>query len=437
MSVQFQNTILLADCNGKVLTSLYGDVLQLNADNFITDLTNFDINFLHQVLSQRIIEPIVRIAVLYDDESVNYIIPESDIINKGISYNEGYQNGVRRTISLKLVNKSVQEFRNNVINTVYPYMPSASKLWYGTKIGYDIGFRYQGSDYLFRRGIYVITDFDLNNSVSSKEVSYQLKDKFEIFSGNTGVLETGYEIPVGTPIDLCVDDLLNLSCSDGDHYDLKPCIIDSKYSGFVTQSTIRIDEGGHLSDIFDQLATQMSAEYYYNSTGNLVFTPIDASMNDVDKPILWSYDDGQLSTLELKYTDDIINVVSVNGTNVDGGIYSGTAKNDNLSSPINVYMIKERRKATITNANVWTDDMAKELAEYHLREATLYQLKQSITVPFNPLLMVNNLIELTNENLNMERDRWLITGISYSVGDESMRLDLTALNYLPYTFRGK
>ena len=47
MSVQFQNTILLADCNGKVLTSLYGDVLQLNADNFITDLTNFDINFLH------------------------------------------------------------------------------------------------------------------------------------------------------------------------------------------------------------------------------------------------------------------------------------------------------------------------------------------------------------------------------------------------------
>ena len=181
----------------------------------------------------------------------------------------------------------------------------------------------------------------------------------------------------------------------------------------------------------------MSAEYYYNSTGNLIFTPIDASMNDVDKPILWSYDDGQLSTLELKYTDDIINVVSVNGTNVDGGIYSGTAKNDNLSSPINVYMIKERRKATITNANVWTDDMAKELAEYHLREATLYQLKQSITVPFNPLLMVNNLIELTNENLNMERDRWLITGISYSIGDESMRLDLTALNYLPYTFRGK
>ena len=70
--------------------------------------------------------------------------------------------------------------------------------------------------------------------MSSKEVSYQLKDKFEIFSGNTGVLETGYEIPVGTPIDLCIDDLLNLSCSDGDHYDLKPCIIDSKYSGFVT-----------------------------------------------------------------------------------------------------------------------------------------------------------------------------------------------------------
>jgi hypothetical protein len=35
----------------------------------------------------------------------------------------------------------------------------------------------------------------------------------------------------------------------------------------------------------------MSAEYYYSAVGNLVFYPVDDSMNDVSKPILWVYDE--------------------------------------------------------------------------------------------------------------------------------------------------
>lgn len=483
MSIQFENTTVLRTNDGQILAELYGEILQVLTEDLIAEYNILDLNILRQILSQRIIQPVARISVLHDDETVDYIIPNSDIINNGISYNEGYQNGERRSISLKLINKAVRKesdaasfFKNNGVTLnkdllqvtggqllasqeqideavlcvdksdfdiestdyviSYPYMPSTTTLWYGTKIGYDIGFKYQGTDYFFRRGVYVVTNFDLNYSISDREITYQLKDKFNIFSGNTGVLDTGYEIPVGTPIDICITDLLNLPCSDGDHYDLKTCIIDVKYSGFVTQSTIRIDEGGHVSDILDQLATQMSAEYYYSATGNLLFVPIDESMNDIDKPILWSYEDVDLSSLELKYEEDIINVIKVTGTNVDGALCSGVAKNENLASPINIYAIKERRKATIDNANVWTDDMAKELAEYNLRQATLFQLKQSISVPFNPLLMVNNIIELTNENLHMSKQKWLITGISYTMGDRSMNLDLTAINYLPSTVKG-
>ena len=35
----------------------------------------------------------------------------------------------------------------------------------------------------------------------------------------------------------------------------------------------------------------MSAEYYYNMVGHLVFYPVDESMNDINKPILWVYDE--------------------------------------------------------------------------------------------------------------------------------------------------
>ena len=55
-------------------------------------------------------------------------------------------------------------------------------------------------------------------------------------------------------------------------------------------------------------------------------------------------------------------MVQVTGNNIDGQIYSGIAKNTNLNSPINIYRIKERKMMPIDTANVWSDEMAEELA---------------------------------------------------------------------------
>ena len=50
-----------------------------------------------------------RIFILFDDETINYEIPNEDILLTG-SYNENYQNGQRRTLSFSLYNNIKEEF---------------------------------------------------------------------------------------------------------------------------------------------------------------------------------------------------------------------------------------------------------------------------------------------------------------------------------------
>ncbi len=117
-------------------------------------------------------------------------------------------------------------------------------MWYGKKIKYDIGLYWNGKPYYFNRGIYIIDGFDFSYTTSQREVTYQLKDKFCIYAGTTGTLDVGYEIPVDTPIEEVISSIQNFSNIDGTVNDLKSCIIDTKYTGFKTQATIRVEAGG-------------------------------------------------------------------------------------------------------------------------------------------------------------------------------------------------
>ena len=213
--------------------------------------------------------------------------------------------------------------------------------------------------------------------------------------------------------------------------DIKTCILDSKYKNFKTKATIRVDAGGSISNIIEQLAIQMSSEYYYNTIGNLSLYATNESMNDVNKPIVWVYNEDQIEGLQFAGEDEIINVVKVVGTNIDGRIYSAIVKNTNLNSPINIYHIKERKMAPIDTASVWSDEMAEELAQFNLRKKSILNVKQQCTVPYNPLLMVNNIIEVDNKELNMKRERYIINGISYTSGSATMTIDIANITNLP------
>ena len=101
--------------------NLYGNVL------FDEKMDDIDFEQVEKILKRPIVKPRYRVSVLNPDESIDYIIPEHDIPQDGISYTEEYQNGQRKNVTLKLINDHGK------------YTPSINGIWLTTKFRLDIG----------------------------------------------------------------------------------------------------------------------------------------------------------------------------------------------------------------------------------------------------------------------------------------------------------
>jgi hypothetical protein len=104
MAVEFGNYILFTDSDHKILTELYGDILCYSLPSFIVDSSSLSLQNIVKILQNECITPIIRLCVLNPDETINYVIPNEDIVQDGIEYNENYVNGQRRSLSFKLIN---------------------------------------------------------------------------------------------------------------------------------------------------------------------------------------------------------------------------------------------------------------------------------------------------------------------------------------------
>ena len=392
--------------------------------NILLNDTINDIDFeqVENILKRPVIKPRYRVSVLNPDESIDYVIPETDIPIDGINFTEEYQNGQRKNVTLQLINENGK------------YTPSINGIWLTTKFKLDIGILVKNGIVWFPKGIYIMGDVNLTNQDSNKTVSIQLKDKYAIFEGKMGTLEEAYEVELGSTIEDALKGIMNFSMGNGYIFDYKPIILDPSLVGFRTQATIRADEGENLSKIIDALATQMSAEYYYNNVGNLCFYPINETVDDSVKPIIWTFTNlnRSLHNLELNYqNENIINVVKVVGDNIDNVIYSAVVTNENPSSPICIQRVGRRVAPKYSESNVWSNDLAEDLARYYLRKASFIAVEFSCNVSFNPILTVNNICEIENDFLNYHREKLLITSISFSSGDGLMSLKLCNTKDLP------
>ena len=395
---------------------LFGEIL-------LEQTEKIDYAILTKLLKRPVVKPRYRISVLNPDETVNYVIPVQDIPSDGISYTEEYQNGQRRNITLKLINANKR------------YTPSINGIWLTTKFKLDIGLVINNQTIWFPRGIYVMGDVNLTNQGADNTISIQLKDKFSIFEGKMGTLEEAYEIEVGANINDVLHGIKNFSMGNGYILDYKDIILDPSFIDFKTQSTIRVEEGGNLGQVIQEIATQLSAEYYYNNIGNLCFYPINETIDDSNKPVIWTFPklSKNLWDLQLDYkNEEIVNVVKVVGDNIDNGIFSAVVTNENPASPICIQQIGRRAAPKYTEANVWSDDLAEDLAKYYLRKSSFVAVDFSCVVGFNPILTVNNICEIENDFIGTKREKLLITSISFSSSDGSMSLKLCNTKDLPF-----
>ena len=159
-----------------------GDVLSLSVMSGDTYLdSNVSIPELNDLINSPILRPRYRIFLLHPDETVDYQIPDEDILLSGSSYSEQYQNGQRRSLSFSLY------------NTDKKYTPSVNTLWAETKFALDLGIEKDDGSIIWKRsGVYVASSLTPSEDPDSQTVAVQAGDKFSIFEGKPGTLETSY-----------------------------------------------------------------------------------------------------------------------------------------------------------------------------------------------------------------------------------------------------
>ena len=393
----------LADQTNNVLWSQYGEVLRL------VDSSSISMSYLTDVLKRPTIKPRFRLFVLNPDETINYEVPEEDIIINSGNFTENYQNGQRKSVNI------------NLINVDGKYTPSINTIWVHDRFRFDIGLEFDGQVYWFPRGIYILGNPSADHQDSDKQVSLTLVDKFAVLEGKAGTLEATYEIPVDSDIEQAIMGILTLDNGSGYPIDLKPIIYDRAFKGLKMPYTLSKDAGSTLGEMLLEIGTILNAEVYYNSQGNLCFININETTLDVQKASLWDYsdEDRDYSGATANYDfENAVNEVHVVGDNINNEIFSAMAKNENPVSPLCIQRIG-RRIEYINDSNIYSDDLAQQRANYELRKFGILKTTMNIQVSFNPLLFVNNLVTITDKYYNLTRERFLIQSISYTIGNES------------------
>ena len=393
----------LADQTNNVLWSQYGEVLRL------VDSSSISMSYLTDVLKRPTIKPRFRLFVLNPDETINYEIPEEDIIINSGNFTENYQRGQRKSVNI------------NLINVDGKYTPSINTIWVHDRFRFDIGLEFDGQVYWFPRGIYILGNPSADHQDSDKQVSLTLVDKFAVLEGKAGTLEATYEIPVDSDIEQAIMGILTLDNGSGYPIDLKPIIYDRAFKGLKMPYTLSKDAGSTLGEMLLEIGTILNAEVYYNSQGNLCFININETTLDVQKASLWDYsdEDRDYSGATANYDfENAVNEVHVVGDNINNEIFSAMAKNENPVSPLCIQRIG-RRIEYINDSNIYSDDLAQQRANYELRKFGILKTTMNIQVSFNPLLFVNNLVTITDKYYNLTRERFLIQSISYTIGNES------------------
>ena len=89
------NLSALADTQNNILWSQYGEVLRL------VDSSDISISYLTEVLNRSIYKTHFRVLVLNPDETIDYEIPQEDIIINSGNFTENYQSGQRKSLNIK------------------------------------------------------------------------------------------------------------------------------------------------------------------------------------------------------------------------------------------------------------------------------------------------------------------------------------------------
>lgn len=365
---------------------------------------HFDLSKLQKIFDGRIIQPVYRVFLLNDDETV-----QSDITHDVISYDLSitYQTGQRRSLNVTMANEN---------NKWYPKF-NTGLIQIGDKFRLDLGFVYNGITYWQRMGVFLLKDPNMTRDSANQTISFSLCDKWGLFdgtlSGKTGLRDI---IPVGVPMYQAFVTIVTADRGNGNPFDMKPIRFNGQYRNQNTYYTIKQEAGNTLSTILIDLAATISSDVYYNEYGNMC---VESNVNEFlngNLPVVWHFTDGVRDRMSYSLSEsssNIRNSVLVKGNIVNGYQFTGTAKNNNPLSPTCIQYRGELFEV-ISDQALYSDELCRDRAQYELLNFTRGTSTINISCPFLPIWDVNQSVLCDFVSDGIENTIYSIDSLSFS-----------------------
>lgn len=408
------------------MTFLTDRLLKYLSDNNNLRLVVYDGENEHNVLQEMIyaikahsVKPLYRLYLLNYDESVKEDV--TDYLLEGGNITITFQSGIRRNMNITLDNSDKK----------WNPSPISGYLWKDSKFRMDIGIQVKSGEVWEQMGIFIPTDPSISVAQDSKSVSLQLSDKFASLDGSFGgKLSSSVTIALGSNIESSVSQLLKQSRLNNSPYDVKPIHFPAEYKNEQTMYTITKTDETTIGEIATELGEMLSCDVYYDVDGYLTYEKGNYNLAVSDSPVIWNFDDKDLECLENSININFsktYNVVTVTGANIEGDLVSYTAKNENPKSLSNIWTL-EPTTLRINDDNIYSDNLAKQRAEYELFKQGLLTITYNFKCTFMPILDVNKIVTISNSEYGFDNVPFLIQSVSIPISQSNTDISLTMVN---------
>lgn len=389
--------------------------------------------------------PLVKVEWLNPDESVKFEFTKF-LYDIDVSLSVNYQDGVRRTCTLKL-NNDGNKFPIN-FNSIW--IGQKFKLWMGLYLD-------NKTPYFLPQGVFYVSNPEELYNPSSRTITINGIDKWAYLDGTLfGRLSGTYQTNINTNLFDAIRELLKLSRYNNDFSktDITSEMIDPTSpllsSYFLTKTTevngvqksvlecpytATVERGNTFADVLLEYAKILCAKIYYDVNGRLVLEPmIDTAddITDTNKEILWHYTVDEKTFLGLSQTynfDKVHNDFIVLGNVLNGYQFKGRVQNKNPMSDTCVQRIGLKTREPYEDNQYYSDEQCVELATYYAKTETILQKSGSIASTLLFHLDVDKLVMVSTPNNNMSKELFLINGFTLSPKG-TMSVSVTSANVL-------
>lgn len=424
-----------------------------------------------EALKSSIVRPVFKVELMdFKENVIGEIIQDiSSEDNGSISIN--YQQGVRRSCSLTLINardnlKLNKNFRAKYLfNENDLWLNTKFKVYTGLKIstfntkaqnllykektlgnnasniiykeeGFDLAYQNDSltkivDTYWFSQGIFVLTNPSVLRDMSKQTLTIEGVDKFGVFGSEVNFTQTDdvYLIEAESEVGKVVQSICTMLS------DPKQPLIDSSLVNQRLPHEIKKSPESYFGDILIEIANMFAADIYYDTDGRLHFEKGNELEGFDNFPNIWEYSDKETEYFSPQLSPDftsVYNVVKVVGNHSDYNTFVYIAENNDPRSSLRIDLIG-RRVLYVESSVCTTLERTKDYAEYMLNKKSRMALNLSFQSSYMPHLDVNQAISITDEYFDYVNERFIIQSLSIPISTKNlMDIDCTNIANIPY-----